>query len=220
MSKSIFYNVRMYAGLMFAVAFFMTANAKADLFEFTFTIVGSKENQSAVDGISFIAADNGGGITFTFNSTWDQGKYDGPGSVLKDEVFLYNVGDVFDTSGLKVGGGLKAGQGWWNEAAYTAYITPGPESGYYNGGGNFIGSTLNGGYFTLDYAEGAGWLDFLALMSSENPFSVGAHFYNLNGNYSASAQAVSKGEVPEPATLALFGLGLAGLGVVRARRKK
>jgi len=97
---------------------------------------------------------------------------------------------------------------------------------YYNLGGT-IGDNLTGnhtlGDVTLTDVQSNYWSGTVF-----NPINPWAFFYGngsqnpvgeIAGNYGWAVRSGDVAAVPEPATLALFGIGLAGLGFARKKRK-
>ena len=77
---------------------------------------------------------------------------------------------------------------------------------------NTNGSTIF--YFGIDDYVALETLYFEFQSSQVAPWSQNPVYISFYGT------PIESGDVPEPATLALMGLGLAGLGIARARRKK
>ena len=61
-----------------------------------------------------------------------------------------------------------------------------------------------------------GFLSFTADLLSDNTYYLEGHVYSAATTHSPRQEIPP---IPEPATLALFGLGLAGMGFARKKRK-
>ncbi|MDP6813059.1 MAG: PEP_CTERM-anchored TLD domain-containing protein [Alphaproteobacteria bacterium] len=85
-----------------------------------------------------------------------------------------------------------------------------------NGQDLFVGSTLNFG-LSSNYSYGvAGGLPGSGSLNGLDPNPTGYHWVSV-GDLETFTVAVSPNDVPAPGALALFGLGLLGLGVMRRR---
>lgn len=221
-------------GLVLAISFVVATHVRAELITFAFE--NANEETESIDGapkdsLLLTAEDNGaGGVEFVFSSSWTDGKDNGPGKINpqnESRLYFYGVTDVFDFGGhidkgetgmayykdftnLKVGVGFVPTEGFeWNELTKQNEIL-----------------------ITLNYKTDQGWDAFESLVTS-NDFGFSAHIGAINSN-GDSGKFITTGDMhtaegsgleeddyhtPEPATLAVWGFGLAGLGLASRRRK-
>ena len=232
MSKNYFF------GLMLAVAFLFAANVKAD--------IGNSWGQPAGDELfSFtldVSWDQIGTETgYVFKVIpvsvpvygWSPIVEVTPDELVADSITgKTTYGATVNTNGLEAiesisGFSIKWDGSWKAFGAVTdlcADLTINGESAAQHVLQTVFNNLFNGStaYFSTDYETLIGDTGIFDIEFTSNP---GQNIAGMLGNsyqitFTAYGEYADGNQTPEPATLAIIGLGLAGLGVARARRRK
>ena len=191
--------------LVLAVAFLVAANVKAEMVVSSQYTVITGANPDTQGKVWVEATGTDTGVDFKFYAE-PADSFNLNGS--KNIAYIWGSGDVFDTTGLSQGGMSGGGNGnenWWNGGGWEFGLGDKP--------------TLDPVQFTANYADGKGWDDFYAALDN---FKLGFHLGigKDSGKIYFLEFGPPENATPEPATLALMGLGLAGVAIARRRMKK